>query len=119
VTSKLFRDLTRSERAILDCLLDHDFPGRDEIAQQLVNCSVRVIDENGSLEFQINSPIKASSVRSRVPTEGEAEDSDGVIIHFLLHVVDGVLRELEIYKEDNSTLLAMPDINAIRVFAPP
>lgn len=103
----------------MDCLLDCDFPGRDAIVQQLVDCSVRTIDENGSLEFQIVSPIKASSVQSRVPTEGEAEDSDGVIIHFLLHVVNGVLQELEIYKEDNSKVLAMPAINAIRVFAPP
>jgi len=80
-----FRDLTDNERTILNRLLETDFPGRDQIVEQLRVSRVKTIDENGSLEIQTDSPVKASSVKSRVPTEGEIEDSDGVIIHFLVH----------------------------------
>lgn len=113
-----FRELTRYERELLDRLLSQEFLGRDEIANQLAYCRVRVIDQDGGLEIQSYMPGNASAVKSRVPTEGEAEDNDGVTIHFLLHVVNGAVCELEIYKEDNSRILAMPAANAVRVFAP-
>ena len=118
MTSTTFRSLTPSEKAILDRLLAGDFAGRDEILQQIAESLVRSIDEDGSLEFRIISPVKATSTKSRVPTEGEAEDVDGITIHFLLHVVNDVVQELEIFKEDNSRPLTMPASNSIRVFAP-
>jgi hypothetical protein len=39
--------------------------------------------------------------------ESEARDTDGVIIHVLLHVVDGKASELEFFKEDSSRILAL------------
>ena len=116
MSETLYRPLSFAEKAILDRLLAHDFCGRDELAQQIVHSSVRQLDDNGSLEFCIESSIKADAVRARVPTEGEAVDSDGVIIHFLLHVVNNRVAELEIFKEDNSMIKAMPSADAIQVF---
>jgi hypothetical protein len=37
-----------------------------------------------------------------VPVEAELVDEDGVIVHVLLHVVDGFLNELEVYREDSA-----------------
>lgn len=113
-----FRAMTPYERRVLSRLLSQDFPGRDELAIQLIHCRVRTIDEDGSLEIETESRIKAAAAKSRVPTEGEAEDRDGVTIHFLLHVVDGAICELEIYKEDNSRVATWPPVQEIRVFAP-
>ncbi|MBX9790549.1 MAG: hypothetical protein K2Y37_16645 [Pirellulales bacterium] len=114
MTDSLFRDLTLNEESTIERLLADDFPGRDQIVEQLKGCSVRTIDENGSLEFQVVSPVKATSTKSRVPTEGEVEDSDGIVIHFLLHVVDETVKELEVYKEDNSRVKTFPSPGAIR-----
>jgi hypothetical protein len=113
-----FRDLTASEAALLDRLLTNDFAGRDQIRQQLIGSTVQPIDQDGSLVFRVISTVKASLVKARIPTEGEAEDIDGVTVHFLLHVVNGVVQELEIYKEDNSRPIQMPSAAEIRLSAP-
>ena len=98
------RPLTDWERRLILRLLEPAFPGRDVLINQLESTLVRLIDENGSLELQCESMSKAS-VEKRVPTEGEAMDRDGLTIHYLLHVVDGKLQELEVYKDDSSKVL--------------
>jgi hypothetical protein len=50
-----------------------------------------------------------------VPVEGSGSDTDGVPIHLLVHVVDGLAVELEIYKADGSPILSMPPLDAIEV----
>jgi hypothetical protein len=118
MTSTQFRHPNIRERALFNRLLAPPFPGRSEVEAQLADCLVRPIDANGSLSIQTLSPVVASTVRYRVPTEGEAEDQDGVTIHLLLHVVSGVTNELEIYKENGSDVKQIPADTLIRVFAP-
>ncbi|HEY1786476.1 MAG TPA: hypothetical protein VGG30_13030 [Pirellulales bacterium] len=113
-----FRDPTAAENDLLGRLLAQDFPGRAEILQQLQKCQVQTVDENGSLEFKIDSSARTTSTKSRVPTEGEVDDTDGVTIHFLLHVVNDVVSYLEVFKEDNSQIVTMPAPECIRVFLP-
>lgn len=112
-----FRQLTDNERRLVNRLLEKDFPGRDAISEQVNEALVKQIDENGSLEFDVGIAPKAVS-KFRIPTEGEIEDIDGVIVHVLLHVVDGRVSELEIFKEDNSPVKKMPDPIALRLFQP-
>jgi hypothetical protein len=81
-------------------LLSAGFPGRDTLMEQAAVASVRSIDNNGSLEFAPPDKEPAKVAR-RIPVEAELEDSDGVTIHMLLHVVDGLLKELEIYRDDS------------------
>lgn len=81
-------------------LLSADFPGRNAVAEQVAVASVRAIDNNGSLEFAPSDKSLAEVVR-RIPVEAELDDGDGVTIHVLLHVVDGLLRELEVYRDDS------------------
>jgi hypothetical protein len=65
--------------------------------------SVRQIDHNGSLEFA-SSDVTPAQVKYRIPVEAELKDSDGVTIHVLLHIVDGTLGELEIYRDDSGSV---------------
>lgn len=98
-----FRPLKTAEFEMIGKLLDHDFPGREVLHQQLASLTARQIDENGSLALRSLANHRAN-VSSRCPTEAICPDSDGVLIHFSLHVVDGKMDELEIFKEDGSSI---------------
>ncbi len=113
-----FRSLTRYEMDLLSALLVNSFPGRDELTAQLATATVRGFDDNGSFEFKTELSEHAAGVKHAVPTEGEYEDNDGIIIHFLLHVRGCFLKELEIFKEDNSKVIRLPNPGLLRVFAP-
>jgi hypothetical protein len=111
------RRLTGTETRIIDKLLTEDFPGRGAIREQIRDSLVREIDSNGSLEFQVQAgPIARTDFR--IPVEGEFEDIDGVTIHVLLHVVNGRLNELEVYKDDSARVAKMPGPENLRIFIP-
>lgn len=95
-----FRPLSGLERQLLTALLSADFPGRDALMEQAAVASARGIDHNGSLEFASSDAPPAEVVR-RIPVEAKLNDSDGVTIHVLLHVVDGLVKELEVYRDDS------------------
>jgi hypothetical protein len=97
---KDLRPLSDLEGQLLTMLLSTDFPGRDAVAEQVAVASVREIDDNGSLEFAPSDKMPAQVVR-QIPVETELDDSDGVTIHVLLHVVDGLVKELEVYRDDS------------------
>lgn len=73
----------------------------------LPHAQVRRIDANGSLAFRVVGPACVRIIE-RVPVEGEAPDVDGVPVHVLLHVVDGRLAELELYRNDLGTVVEFP-----------
>lgn len=98
-------------------LLEAKFPGWDEVRTQIDSCLVRPIDENGSLKFFVQTETQAA-VKSRIAVEGEMEDEDSVTVHVLLHVIEGKVDELEIYKDDSSNLLTRPDPTKLRTFLP-
>jgi hypothetical protein len=58
---------------------------------------------NGSLEFVTVEGSPAPVVRW-IPVEAAFDDADGVTIHVLLHAVNGILNEFEIYREDSGPL---------------
>jgi hypothetical protein len=112
------RPLRALERGYIERLLTADFPGRDELSQQLTSALARRIDHDGSIELVTRNDVRAPVVK-RVPVEGESVDEDGVPIYFLLHVVDMQVRELEIYKADGSTIIRMPSPDQIDVVTLP
>ena len=71
-----FRPLSVRERELIERLLEHDFPGRDELRTQLRSATARQILDDGTLELRCESSVKAP-VRHRVPTEGTCRDTDG------------------------------------------
>jgi hypothetical protein len=95
-----FRLLSDLEKQLLTVLLGTGFSGRDAVAEQVAVASVRKIDHNGSLEFAPSDKPPAEVAR-RIPVEAELDDCDGVTIHVLLHVVDGLVKELEVYRDDS------------------
>jgi hypothetical protein len=105
--SAQFRTPTLSEQALLERLLEADFPGREDLLTMICNLQVKVIDDEGSLELQSRSSKRASVIK-RIPVEAEAKDADGITIHVLLHVNDGQPTELEIFKDDGSSVKRMP-----------
>ena len=111
-----WRDLAPNETKILRKMLSQDFPGRNEMASQIERAQARQIDEEGSLEFKV-PPEPRIETKHRIPVEAECADIDGVRVHFLLHVVDGRIKELEIYKEDSSPLFSRPCPDRLEVIA--
>jgi hypothetical protein len=123
--SEGFRMPTPLEELLMQRLLQADFPGKETVAHQLAKCEVRTIDSYGdsygSLELcpQIGNP---AAVIQRIPVEAEGLDEDGVPISVLLHVVNGVVSELEIYKADGSPIRKMPhpqDLQLVVLPPPP
>ena len=95
------RKLTDKEMLILERLLQADFSGREEIVQQLKHATVQPSDENGSLDFNIGNEPPLARVKNRIPVEARIVDVDGITVNILLHVVDGRLNELEVYRDDS------------------
>jgi hypothetical protein len=110
------RPLKASERELLEKLLDHEFPGRDDLRRQLGSAAAQQVCEDGALALRVASGQPAV-VKGRVPTEGSCPDADGVMIHVLLHVVNGMMDELEIFKEDGTDIVRPPTAGAL-VLAP-
>jgi hypothetical protein len=102
-----FRPLKPAERALLEKLLDCEFPGRDELRRQLDSVAAQQVYDDGTLALRVASGQPAA-VKGRVPTEGMCPDVDGVMIAVLLHVVNGMMDELEIFKWDGSDIVRPP-----------
>jgi hypothetical protein len=109
-----FRPLIARELQLLERLLEPDFPGCDELRHQLKSVTAKTIDEDGGLALQCDPSLPAP-VDGRIPTEGKCADADGVVIHVLLHVVAGVMNELEVYREDTCRVLSPPVAGALAV----
>ncbi|WP_247041371.1 DUF6984 family protein [Arthrobacter rhizosphaerae] len=99
------RQASAKEIDLLQRMLDTHFQGSAELRRQLSSIVVEQIDRNGSLLLRPISPTPAM-VSRRIPVEATYPDSDGVLVHVLIHVRDGVLNELEIYREDSGDVLS-------------
>lgn len=93
-------------------LLSVKFPGVLELKSQVENALATPIDSNGSLRIYVTTIAKAD-VNKRIPVEAHCTDTDGVVINILLHVQNGVLSELEIYKDDLSSICSPLVLNSI------
>jgi hypothetical protein len=113
-----YRQLDDYEKCVIRQLLSAEFTGRDEIREQLGSALAKQIDSEKSLQFLINPQCGRANVRSRIPVEGSFADSDGIQIHILLHVIDGVAQELEIYKDDGTPIIQMSSRENLSIFTP-
>ncbi|MFA1625560.1 hypothetical protein ACDY96_23095 [Rhizobium mongolense] len=120
-STESWRALFKREVLITEKLLSQDFPGCHELRMQLLSARVSPIDRQGSLQFRIVGP--AALVKTRVPTEayyfdGPNRDS-GPAVHLLIHVVEGKLHELEVYKDDDTAITVLPadiDLTKLHLF---
>ncbi|MCI0561256.1 MAG: hypothetical protein MN733_22445 [Nitrososphaera sp.] len=113
------RQLYSNEIRLLEFLLTSPFSGRDELQRQVVSAKVSGECSCGCPSIILSteqSPADRAFVRGRIPIEAEGYDSDGVKIHFLLHVVEGYLSELEIFREDSRPILNLPDPDSLKLY---
>jgi len=110
-----FRQLAAKEMSLLEKLLAHEFPGRDALQRQLPSITARQIDGHGCLELSYDGDSLAETELG-CPTEGTCKDVDGGAIAVLLHVKNGRMRLLEIFKEDGSEILRAPTAEALEAY---
>jgi hypothetical protein len=109
------RALAETEREVIAFLLSEDFPGRQELVQQLDHVLCRTVDDDGSLELHVSGEAPRAPVTARVASEGHMPDDDGMVVHVLLHVADGLMSELEIYRDDSTPPRRRLDRKAMRL----
>jgi hypothetical protein len=107
-----YRRLTTAERLLLGLMLRHPFQGSEALARQAFHAGTRVRrrDDDGSIEFLVPPAVAASEVDDRVPIGARAVDADGTVVRALLHVQNGMITELELFREDGETLEGIPPI---------
>lgn len=108
--------MNEQERALLMALLPHEHPLRDALVLHAEAASVEWFEAGGSpiIEFNVDrSRVPPVESEHRVVSEGEVSDKDGVTIHLLLHVVDGYLEEIELVREDDNDVIALPESDRI------
>jgi hypothetical protein len=101
------RELHARERALMEQLLSVPFVGRDEMRSQLATARVRAAGggDTRTVRFKLAlEDLHRACINVRVPVEAETTDEDGVPIMVLVHVVDGLLDELEIYRVDGKPI---------------
>jgi len=109
------RELRENEIRLPTRLLSHPFPGSSELTLQLDGLLAVELDQEGSLALfptcEVIAPVTMDN-----PVEGQAADSDGVIIHFVVFVRRGRLDELELFREDNEPIKNLPPAERITVY---
>ena len=110
----VFRTPSSAEQGVIRVLLEAKFPGDLALREQMSKARVRTIDVDGSLEISVEDGPRAE-VAHRIPVEAVTPDSDGVPIHILLHVVDGMLQELEYFREDSRPIQHAPAEDELQV----
>jgi hypothetical protein len=110
-----FRQLTAAEMGLLEKLLAHEFPGGDDLRRQLLSATARQTSEDGTLELRYEGDGLAE-IELGCPTEGTCDDIDGGVITVMLHVKNGRMRLLEIFKEDGSKILRAPTGETLKAY---
>jgi hypothetical protein len=110
------RDLKPAERELLEFLLTADFPGRDELKQQL-DC-VEVIGDCdcgcGTINLTVENPVVHSTAREPIPIEAHGKG-----LEVLLFVRNGLLSSLEIVDYGDHRPIPYPSPNSLELWVPP
>ena len=111
------RNLNELEKEMLNRLVEKDFQGKEAIVKQIENAMAEDCNDNDNYgSILLHTGVKeAADVRDRIPVEALVADSDGTDVAILLHVVDGFINELELFKVDGSPLMQAIDPVKIRV----
>jgi len=108
-----FRSLSIIERRMLHAMISTELPDGEILIRQIDSSRVKAIDEVGSLKFSVSCDELYDDVSGPLIT-AQQEDVDtvpgcGPYINFLLFLRDGVVDELEVYKDDGGRILSTFD----------
>jgi hypothetical protein len=103
----LDRQLTGEEKKWMDLLLGVNFKGGEILREQVAKCKVTGICNCGCKSVRIlpDHSVRIYPYKIRVPVEMTAIQSNDIPVHFLLHVIDGYLNELEVFSADSAPLI--------------
>ncbi len=91
---------TAEECALLLKLLSAGGEVLESLRRQLQAIMVESLDSDGGLRLHPVGGLPAQ-VSRRIPVEASYPDFDDVMVHVLLHVLDGFVNELEVFREDS------------------
>lgn len=102
----MYRKLNETERQWLNKLLAVDFKGKEILQRQISEAKVSFQQEYAfiSIKFVLEDVAEKYPYRERVPVEMHVFQKESAPIVFLLHVIGGVVNELEIFPADSSRL---------------
>jgi len=102
----MYRKLNEKELQWIDKLMDVEFQGRNILLQQL--SMAKIIYKQGyafiSIKFKVEGDIELYPYHVRVPVEMRAFQQSSAPIIFLLHIVNGIIDELEIITADSAQI---------------
>lgn len=103
---KMYRKLNEKELQWIDKLMDVEFQGRNILLQQLSMAKIIYKQEYAfiSIKFKVEGDIEPYPYHVRVPVEMRAFQPSSAPIIFLLHIVNGVIDELEIITADSAQI---------------
>lgn len=99
---KMYRNIYEKERQWINRLLNVEFQGRDILLKQFAKAKINYKQEYAfiSIKFKVEGEIEPYPYHVRVPVEMRAFQKSTAPIVFLLHIVNGVIDELEIITAD-------------------
>jgi hypothetical protein len=95
-------------------MLALDIDRVDLLRRQAETAETKVIDEDGSFQVRTSGPPWWES-QERVPIEAECLDRDNTPVEVLMHVIDGLIREFEIFRVDGRTASPEFGLDGIKV----
>jgi hypothetical protein len=108
------RELKPAERKLLEFLLTADFPGRDELKQQMDWVEVIGDCDCGTIDLMVKDPAVHSTAREPIAIEAHGKGLD-----VLLLVRNGLLSSLEIVDHGDHRPIPYPSPNSLELWVPP
>lgn len=102
----MYQNLCEREKKWISSLLNVNFKGRDILIKQVANSKVVCSQEYDyiSIKFFVEAGIELYPYKIRVPVEMRAFQEAAAPIVFLLHIINGVIDEMEIITADSSQI---------------
>lgn len=103
----MYRELNEKELQWIDKLMDVEFQGRNILLKQLSMAKIIYKQEYAfiSIKFKVEGDIEPYPYHVRVPVEMRAFQQLSAPIIFLLHIVNGIIDELEIITADSAQIV--------------
>jgi len=105
-----------SELRLIERMLPDGHPCRDAVLAQARRATASWLDSLGqpAILFEVPEDVPPAPW-SGVVAEAEAVDRDRGAIHLLMHVKNGRLAEVEVYREDGRGVVEFPDVSKLRI----
>lgn len=110
---EMYRNINEKEQKWINSLMNVEFQGRDILLKQFSKAKIIYDQEYAfiSLKFKIEGEVEPYPYSVRVPVEMIVFQNSTAPIVFLLHVVNGVIDELEIITADSTQI----DVDSIQL----